>query len=76
MIIVAAVINLIITWTHNMREFALAGIWALVAIAVANWGETSTVVYAALISAAIVFISSGIHGFRNRKSICAELQYE
>ncbi len=74
MITVAAVINLTITWTRNMREFALVGVWALVAIAVANWGAAPTVIYTALISAVIVFISSGIHGFINRNSICKELE--
>jgi hypothetical protein len=73
MILTAGAINLTITWTRNMREFALVGVWALVAIAVANWGEASTIVYTAIIVASILFISSNIHGFQNRKSFPLKL---
>jgi hypothetical protein len=66
LIIVAGVINLMITWARNMREFALVGVWALVAIAVANWNQHSAVVVAALGTAGILFFSSGIHGYMNR----------
>lgn len=68
MILAAGVINISITWTRNMREFALVGVWGLTAIAVANWGEEQIIAYTAITVAAILFISSGIHGFINRKS--------
>lgn len=68
MILTAGVINLFITWTRNMREFALVGVWALIAIGVANWDEVKFIAYTAFIVAAILFVSSGIHGFINRKS--------
>ncbi len=68
MIAVAGGINLTITWTRNMREFSLVGVWALIAIAVANWGETQIIVYAAIATAAVLFVSSGIHGFKNRNA--------
>lgn len=68
MIIVAGAINLIITWTRNMREFALVGVWALVAIAVANWNQEPVVKWIALITAAILFISSSYHGYLNRET--------
>lgn len=68
MILAAGVINFTMTWTRNMREFALVGVWGLVAVAVANWGDVQTIAYTALAVAAILFISSGIHGFINRKS--------
>lgn len=67
MILIAAAINITITWTRNMREFTLVGVWALVAIAVANWNRENTVVLTALTMAAILFISSSIHGYQNRK---------
>ncbi len=41
MIIVAGIINLIVTWNRNMREYALVGSWALIAIAVANRHEAA-----------------------------------
>lgn len=68
MILVAGVINLSITWIRNMREFALVGVWALVAIGVANWGEMQIIVYTAFTVAAVLFISSGVHAYINRKS--------
>lgn len=67
MIITAGIINLVITWTRNMREFALVGAWALVAIAVANWGQHQTIVISALTVSGILVISSGYHGYLNRE---------
>ncbi len=66
MILVATIINLAITWKRNMREFALVGAWALAAIAYANLDLHTTIVYVASISAAILLISSGIHGALNK----------
>lgn len=66
MIVIAGIINLVVTWTRNMREFALVGTWALVAIAVANWAINNTVAYTAIAVAAILFFSSGYHAFKNR----------
>lgn len=66
MILAAGLINFIITWTRNMREFALVGAWGLVAIAVANWNDQQTVVIVALAVAFCLFVSSSIHGYKNR----------
>lgn len=66
MILMAGAINLVITWTRNMREFALVGVWGLVAIAVANWEGNFMIVITALIVAAILLISSSIHAYLNR----------
>jgi hypothetical protein len=68
MIIVAGTINLVVTWTRNMREYALVGCWALVAIAVANWNEARAVVISAVGVAIVLFISSSVHAYVNRKS--------
>ncbi len=68
MILVAGILNLFMTWNRNMREFALAGVWALAAIAVANRSTGKPVVYTALIVAVILLISILIHGYKNRKS--------
>ena len=67
MICVAGGIHLFMTWKRNMREFALAGAWALVAVAMANRGREASVAEAGFILAAVLVISSGIHGYRNRK---------
>ncbi|WP_026451767.1 hypothetical protein [Aequorivita capsosiphonis] len=66
MIIIAGIINLVVTWRRNMREFALVGAWALIAISVANWEVSQTVANAALAVAVVLSISSGYHGFKNR----------
>ena len=67
MIIIAGVLNIFITWKRNMREFALVGVWALVAIAVANKNGEQSIVYSAEIVAALIFISISIHAYKNRK---------
>jgi hypothetical protein len=66
MIAIATLINLIITWKRNMREFALVGAWALIAIAVANWELHSEIKITALVGAAILFLSTLIHSIKNR----------
>lgn len=66
MIVIATLINLIITWKRNMREFAIVGAWALVAIGIANQDLENTVAYTAFIAAAVLILSSSIHGFKNR----------
>ena len=66
MIGIATSINLLVTWRRNMREFALVGAWALVAIAVANWESIASIQFIALAAAAILVLSSSIHAFKNR----------
>ena len=68
MIIVAGIINLIVTWNRNMREYALVATWALIAIAVANWNTAQPVVNIAIVVASVLFLSSGIHAYINRKT--------
>lgn len=66
MIVIAVGINLYMTWTRNLREYALVGAWALAAIYVANKGEVHTVAYAAITGAVVLFLSSSYHGYINR----------
>ena len=66
MIVVAVLVNLFMIATRNMREFALVGVWALVAIAVRHWGSIPGIAWAALLGAAVLFIAAGVHGYRNR----------
>ena len=68
MMAVAGVINILIIWKRNMREFALVGVWALVAIAVANWDTERSIVYSALIIAIIIFFNVAVHGAKNAKN--------
>ncbi|MCA1760288.1 MAG: hypothetical protein LC658_11015 [Bacteroidales bacterium] len=68
MIVAATVIYLILLKTRNLREAAMVGIWALVAIAVKQWQTNSEIVIAALAASAILFVVIVVHGFKNRKS--------
>jgi len=58
----------LITWTRNMREFALVGAWGLIAVAVANWNEHEAIVITGIATAAVLLVSSGIHGYKNRQT--------
>jgi hypothetical protein len=66
MIGIATLINLWVTWKRNMREFALVGAWALIAIAVANKDTHTSIFYVAIITAIIIIISSSVHGYKNK----------
>ena len=68
MITIATIINLMVTWTRNMREFALVGAWALIAIGIANQNTEVIVMNTAYVAAGILIVSSSIHGFINRKT--------
>lgn len=71
MILIAGLINLLVTWKRNMREFAIVGAWALIAIAVANQDVNQTIATTALIVAGVLLVSSAIHAFKNRKTLPA-----
>jgi len=68
MIIAAALLNLLMILTRNMREFAAVGVWALVAISVRHWGDTPVLQWTAMTCSIILFIAIIIHGYLNRAS--------
>lgn len=68
MIIVAVIINLLMVYLRNMREFALVGMWALFAIFIRHQDQYPSIAYTALAGTIIIFIYVGYHGFKNRKS--------
>jgi len=68
MIGIATVINLFMIYTRNLREFALVGVWALVAIAMRHWDENPDIKIAALIGATVIFLAVSYHGYQNRKT--------
>ena len=68
MIIIATTINAVVIFKRSMREFALVGVWALVAIAVKNWEVEMGIANIALGCALFLFILVSYHGFKNRKS--------
>lgn len=72
MICLAGAINLFMTWTRNMREYALAGAWGIFAIAVANWNGNQNIVLTAVVISILLLISSGLHAYKNRNNIINE----
>jgi hypothetical protein len=66
MLVVASLAYLLFTWKRNMRECALVGVWAFVAIAVKDWHGVPMVAKVSLALAWILFVSSAYHGWRNR----------
>lgn len=66
LIIAAGLINLFMIITRNMREFALVGIWALIAVAVTNWGTHQPIVITAFTVSVTLFVAISIHGYQNR----------
>jgi hypothetical protein len=67
MVMIAGAINLFLTWARNMREFAIVGAWGLFAVAIANWNQEEILAKTAVFMAAILILSSAIHGYKNRK---------
>ncbi len=65
MITIATFIYLLLVYLRNMREAALVGIWALIAIAVKQWGEQPNIVWTAIISSAVLVIAVVIHAVKN-----------
>src|SRR6056297_371431 len=68
MIGVATAIYVFLIYSRNMREAAMVGVWALIAIAVKQWEMNSLVVYGAVIGACILFLYSTWHGFKNSQT--------
>lgn len=68
MIAVATLLNILMIWKRNMREFAAVGIWALVAIFVRHRDSLDTIAYTALACSIILFIVTGVHAHRNRET--------
>ena len=57
---------LFLTFTRNMREAALVGVWGFIAIAYKQWDSQEAVVLTALLSAGILFIAAAYHGYKNK----------
>ncbi len=66
LIAVATGIYLLLIITRNMREAALVGIWAFIAIAVRQWSAHPEIVYAGLLAAGVLLVAISWHGYKNR----------
>ncbi|MEX0288798.1 MAG: tryptophan-rich sensory protein [Flavobacteriaceae bacterium] len=68
MIVIATLVNLLMIWKRNMREFAAVGIWAFVAIYVRQEGTHPLISNVALGAAFILLVTILIHGAKNFKT--------
>jgi len=68
MIIIALILNLVMIWKRNMREFAMVGVWSLFAIFWRHKDSLETIAYTALVGSIILIIATGIQGFKNRQT--------
>ncbi|SCY28684.1 hypothetical protein SAMN05192588_2056 [Nonlabens sp. Hel1_33_55] len=66
LIVIATVINLLMIWYRNMREYAAVAVWALVAIYVRHTGTMDDIAYLALGAAIVLFLNTMVHGYQNR----------
>ena len=68
MIIVATSINVVMIAKRNMQEFALVGVWALIAIFVRQQNNYEILAFTALAGAIVLFLFSIYHRFKNKKT--------
>jgi hypothetical protein len=66
--IIAGSVHIFMIWKRNMSIFALAAVWALLAIAVTNQHQNNKVFLGAIVTAIIIFINICVYVFKNRKS--------
>lgn len=66
MIAVACALYLFLVNKRNMREAALVGIWAFVAIAVRQWNVHQNIALTAIAASIILLAATAIHGYKNR----------
>ena len=66
MILVAVALNLLMIRFRNMREFAVVGVWALLAIALRHWDAIELIQWTALLGALILFVALSVHAYINR----------
>jgi hypothetical protein len=66
MIAIATVIYLLLVFTRNMREAAVVGIWAFIAIAMRQWSVYDEIVYTAMAGTLVLLLVVSWHGYKNR----------
>ncbi|MNL80192.1 hypothetical protein D3C87_2069820 [compost metagenome] len=68
MIFTAGLINILMIWLRNLREYGLVGIWALLAIAVSNGNNNGNIyiIYSCYVVIAILFVAIIINALKNR----------
>ncbi|MFT6965384.1 MAG: hypothetical protein ACJAT1_000590 [Marivirga sp.] len=67
LIIVVTAVYLYMIASRSMREFAIVGVWAFIAIAFRHWDNIPSIAYTAAAGALILTIAILAHGFKYRK---------
>lgn len=67
-IIVAFILNLVIIWKRNMREFALVGVWSFFAIYWRHQNSEIIIAKVALVSSILLLMTIALHAFKNRST--------
>ncbi|WP_143962594.1 hypothetical protein [Litoribacter populi] len=69
LIFLTVLIFTLLTYSRNLRESCLVGVWGLSAIAVKQWGHEDLVAFSALAGAIILFLAAGIHALQNFQTL-------
>lgn len=69
MICIAGLVNIYMVSTRNLREYALVGVWALMAISVSNRanGGAESIIFTCYAVVIILLVFITINGFKNRQ---------
>ena len=68
MIIVATGLYLGLITLRNLREAAMVGVWAMIAIAYRQWNAEPLIAYVALVCASLIFLAASYHGYKNQET--------
>lgn len=69
MIVIATIINILMIYYRNMREFALVGVWSLVAIYMRHVNtEFNDIAMLSIVCASVLVVYIAVHGYKNRET--------
>lgn len=66
MIVIACILYIFLVIKRNLREAALVGVWAFIAIASRQWNTYSNIAITAIITSGILLLAVAMHGYKNR----------
>ncbi|MBK6264894.1 hypothetical protein JKA74_07585 [Marivirga sp. S37H4] len=66
MVLVAMGIYLFMIFSRNLRESAVVGIWALIAIAVKQYPVNTGIAVTAIVATVVLLVATLYHGYKNR----------
>ncbi len=67
MIVIAGLLYLALILKRNLRESAVVGTWAFLAIAVRQWNDYNAISIVAIVTATILLTAVIWHGYKNRR---------